>query len=134
MKSNHISLYSQMLNLTNQRMIFMIIMMILRMKRRRRKRRVRKRRVRKTVMRFLFSKSTETDRNELKMNSISKIGKMRSQIMNIITTSCMIETLDSIKDSPLLKFLHFLILILSFQDTLTHTLLMKRKMMQQSNN
>jgi len=109
-------------------------MMILRMKRRRRKRRVRKRRVRKTVMRFLFSKSTETDRNELKMNSISKIGKMRSQIMNIITTSCMIETLDSIKDSPLLKFLHFLILILSFQDTLTHTLLMKRKMMQQSNN
>jgi len=79
---------------------------------------------------FLFSKSTETDRNELKMNSISKNRRMRSQIMKIITTSCMIETLDSTKDSPLLKFLHFLILNLIFQDTL----LMKRKMMQQSNN
>ena len=42
-----------------------------------------------------------------KMNSISKNRRMRSQIMKIITTLCMIETPDSIKDSPLLKFLQF---------------------------
>jgi len=51
------------------------------------------------------------NKNELKMNSISKNRRMRSQIMKIITISCMIETLDSIKDSLLLKFLHFLIWI-----------------------